>query len=103
MILNAQSLRDSPVVITVCSKHYCTDPTGRLRYEREMAYRYGIKLIPIVLPNCSIPSDIYDVEPIYIHEAVGGLPDHEVYELLLHGIVDGQKLHARTHIRHDIV
>ena len=103
MILNAQILKDSPVVIVVCSKHYCTDPTGRLRYEREMAHRYGIKLIPIVLPNCSIPSDIYDVEPIHIHEAVGGSPDHEVYDLILQGIADGQKLHSRSYKKQDIV
>ena len=95
MILNAEVLKDSPVVIAVCSKHYCADPTGRLRYERELAYRYGIKMIPVVLPHCSVPSDIYDVEPTYVDETVNGLPGWEFYEVLLKEIVEHSPLYRK--------
>ena len=70
----------------MCSKQYSTDPSERLRYEREIAYRCGIKLIPIVLPNCSMPSDIYDTEPINVGEGVNGFPNSEFYEVLLREI-----------------
>ena len=95
MIMNAKILTDSPVVIAVCSKHYSADPTGRLRYERELAYRYGIKMIPVMLPNCSVPSDIYDVEPIYVGETVNGLPGWAFYEVLLTEIVGSDPLHTK--------
>ena len=93
MILNAHLLKDSPVTIVICSKHYSRDPTGRLRYEREIAYRYGIKLIPIVLPKCSIPGDIYGVDPIYIQD---GSPSCEFYEDLLRVIAGGDPSHTYT-------
>ena len=96
MVLNAQILKDSPVTIVICSKHYSRDPTGRLRYEREMSYRYGIKLIPIVLPNCSIPGDIYDVDPVHVGEAVDGSPGCEFFEVLLRVIVGGDPSHTKT-------
>ena len=83
MILNAQTLKDSPVVIAVCSQSYSVDPTGRLKYEREIAYRYGIKIIPIVLPNCSVPSDVFDVEPI---EAGNEFLGCDFYKALLRDI-----------------
>ena len=102
MILNAQILKESPVVIAVCSKPYSLDPTGRLRYEREMAYRYGIKLIPVVLPNCSIPGDIYDVEPICVSEDVDGLPGCEFYEVLSKEIASSQSSHPETKQKQEV-
>ena len=96
MILNMQTLKNSPVFIAVCSKQYSADPNGRLRYEREIAYRYGIKLIPIVLPNCSMPSDIYDAEPIYVGEGVNGFPNSEFYEVLLKEIAGGYLSHIKA-------
>ena len=94
MILNARILKESPIVIAICSKPYSLDPTGRLRYEREMAYRYGIKLIPVVLPNCSIPGDMYDVEAINVNEEVDGSPSCEFYEMLLKEIAGDQPSHT---------
>ena len=94
MIINAQILKKSPVAIIICSKHYIADPTGRLRYEREIVYRYGIKLIPIVLPKFSIPGDIYDVDPIHVGEAINGSPDCEFYDVLLREIAGGHAPHT---------
>ena len=96
MILNAQNLKESPVVITVCSKQYHADPTGRLRYERELAYRYGIKLIPVVLPNCSVPNDVYDVEPMYVGEEANGSLGNEFYEALFREITLNHPSQTKT-------
>ena len=48
------------VFFVVCSRYYGRDPTGRLRYEREIARQKQIPLVAVVIDDVERPKDMFD-------------------------------------------
>ena len=65
-VLNAKDIEASRVFLVVCSKNYRKDPTGRLRYEREVARRCKMPLVGVRTDSTSGPDDMFDSEFILV-------------------------------------
>ena len=88
-VLNAKILKEeTPVMLLVCSRHYVSDQTGRLRYERELAYRYKLKIVPIVVKSAVIPDDLLDADPIHFEV---DLKDAEFHDRLIDRVQTSSK------------
>ena len=71
-VLNIKEIEASRVFLVVCSKNYRKDPTGRLRYEREVARRCKIPLVAVQADSTSGPDDLFDSDII-------SLPNNDMF------------------------
>ena len=71
-VLNIKEIEAGRVFLVVCSKNYRKDPTGRLRYEREVARRCKIPMVGVRIDGISGPDDMFDSELI-------SMPNNEMF------------------------
>ena len=65
-VMNIKEIEASRVFLVVSSKHYRKDPTGRLRYEREVARRCKMPMVGVGTDSTSGPDDMFDSELISV-------------------------------------
>ena len=72
-VLNIKEIEASRVFLVVCRVRITEkDPTGRLRYEREVARRCKIPLVEVRADGTSAPNDMFDSDLI-------SLPNNDMF------------------------
>ncbi|XP_072031010.1 uncharacterized protein [Amphiura filiformis] len=61
-VINMKEINICRVFLVVCTRNYMSDPTGRLRYEREVARQRQIQVIAVAINNAERPEDMFDTE-----------------------------------------